>query len=167
MTSKNDNPPPYEDAVQQPKHGNYPQQPESLLPQPPSYSPSAGMCPPPPSYWSQEGVYPQAGMWAAPGLPPSGAPTTIPTLSAAVPASNQGSEGNDSDNHTRHCAQISSQSVRSTNHHCFYPHSAGEMDDFVSYQWENTSIRHAFIRKVSADTSRDFHCVLVLLKHHY
>ncbi|XP_041806873.1 protein lifeguard 3-like [Chelmon rostratus] len=115
MTSKIDNPPPYEDALHHPKCGNYPHQPQhgSLLPPPPSYSPSPGMCPGPPGYWGQEGVYPQAGMWAAPGFSPSGVPTTIPTLSAGVPAS-----------------------------------SPGDMEDFLSSQWESTSVRHAFIRKV-------------------
>ena len=89
MTSKTDDPPPYEDAVHQPKYGNYPtqQQDGSPLPPPPSYSPSPG----PPGYWGQEGVYPQAGTWAAPGYSPSRRPTTIPTLSAGVHASDQGS----------------------------------------------------------------------------
>ncbi|KAK5861346.1 hypothetical protein PBY51_022752 [Eleginops maclovinus] len=115
MTSKTDDPPPYEDAVHQPKYGNFPtlQQDGSPLPPPPSYSPSPGMCPNPPGYWGQEGVYPQAGMWAAPGYSPSRMPTTIPTLSAGVQASNQ-----------------------------------GDMDDFLSSQWESTAVRHAFIRKV-------------------
>ncbi|XP_040005039.1 protein lifeguard 3-like [Xiphias gladius] len=113
MTSKTDSPPPYEDAVHHPKYGNYPRQPQhgSPLPPPPSYSPSPGMCPP--GYWGQEGVYPQTGMWAAPGFSPSGMPTSIPTLSAGVPASN-----------------------------------SGDMEDLLSSQWESTSIRHAFIRKV-------------------
>ncbi|XP_044074099.1 protein lifeguard 3 isoform X1 [Siniperca chuatsi] len=115
MTSKIDNPPPYEEALHPPKYGNYPYQPQhgSPLPPPPSYSPSPGMCPGPPGYWGQEGVYPQAGMWAAPGFSPSGVPTTIPTLSAGVPASNP-----------------------------------GVMEDFLTTQWESTSVRHAFIRKV-------------------
>ncbi|XP_059199027.1 protein lifeguard 3-like [Centropristis striata] len=115
MTSKTDNPPPYEDALHQPKYGNYPLQPQhgSPLPPPPSYSPSPGMCPGPPGYWGQEGVYPQAGMWAAPGFSPAGIPNTIPTLSAGVPAANQ-----------------------------------GDMEDFLSTQWESTAIRHAFIKKV-------------------
>ncbi|XP_042350559.1 protein lifeguard 3-like [Plectropomus leopardus] len=116
MTSKTDNPPPYEDALHHPKYGNYPQQPQqhgSSLPPPPSYSPSPGICHGPPGYWGQEGVYPPAGMWAAPGFSPSVVPTTIPTLSAGVPAPNQ-----------------------------------GDMDDFMSSQWESTAIRHAFIKKV-------------------
>ncbi|XP_073329533.1 protein lifeguard 3-like [Pagrus major] len=115
MTSKIDNPPPYEEALQVPKYGNYPHQPQhgSPLPPPPSYTPSPGMFPGPPGYWGQEGVYPRAGMWAAPGSSPTGLPTTIPTLSAGVPATNP-----------------------------------GEMEDFLSTQWESTSIRHAFIRKV-------------------
>ncbi|KAM3607398.1 uncharacterized protein V6R79_007158 [Siganus canaliculatus] len=115
MTSKTDNPPPYEDALHHPKSGEYPHQPQhgSALPPPPSYSASPGMCPGPPGYWGQEGGYPQAGMWAAPGFSPAGLPTTIPTLSAGVPASNP-----------------------------------GDMEDFLSTQWESTSIRHAFIRKV-------------------
>lgn len=94
MTSKIDTPPPYEVALHHPKSGSYPSQPQhgSPLPPPPSYSPSPGMCQDPPGYWSQEGVYPQAGMWAAPGFAPSGMPTTIPTLSAGVPESNQGSK---------------------------------------------------------------------------
>ncbi|TMS06883.1 Protein lifeguard 3 [Larimichthys crocea] len=94
MTSKtDDNPPPYEDALHHPKYVNDPRNPQhgSSLPPPPSYSPSPG----PPGYWAQEGVYPPAGMWAAPGHSPS-----------------------------------------------------GDMDDFLSSQWESTSIRHAFIRKV-------------------
>ncbi|XP_071355083.1 protein lifeguard 3-like [Trachinotus anak] len=111
MTSKMDSPPPYEDAVQHPKYGNYPHQPQhgSPLPPPPSYSPSPG----PPGYWGHEGVYPQAGMWPAPGFSPSGMPTTIPTLSAGVPPSN-----------------------------------SGDMEDLLRTQWESTSVRHAFIRKV-------------------
>ncbi|XP_040913467.1 protein lifeguard 3-like [Toxotes jaculatrix] len=115
MTSKMESPPPYEEAVHHPKYGNCPHQPQhgSSLPPPPSYSPSPGMCPGPPGYWSQEGVYPQAGMWAVPGFSPSGVPTTIPTLSAGVPASN-----------------------------------SGDMEDLLSTQWESTSVRHAFIRKV-------------------
>ncbi|XP_034418095.1 protein lifeguard 3-like [Cyclopterus lumpus] len=106
MTSKTDNPPPYEDALHHPKYGNYPHQPQrgSPHPPPPSYSPSPGMYP---------GVYPPAGMWAASGFSASGMPTTIPTLSAGVPPSNQ-----------------------------------GDMDDLLSTQWESTSVRHAFIRKV-------------------
>ncbi|KAF3842952.1 hypothetical protein F7725_001801 [Dissostichus mawsoni] len=89
MTSKTDDPPPYEDAAHQPKYGNYPNQQQDgpTLPPPPSYSPS----PSPPGYWGQEGVYPQAGTWAAPGYSPSRRPTTIPTLSAGVHASDQGS----------------------------------------------------------------------------
>ncbi|XP_029314969.1 protein lifeguard 3 [Cottoperca gobio] len=115
MTSKIDDPPPYEDALHHPKYGNYPHQLQhgSPLPPPPSYSPSPDMCPGPPGYLGQEGSYPQAGVWAAPGFSPSRMPTTIPTLSAGVHASNQ-----------------------------------GDMDDFLSTQWESTSIRHAFIRKV-------------------
>ncbi|KAK5890645.1 hypothetical protein CesoFtcFv8_014146 [Champsocephalus esox] len=111
MTSKTDDPPPYDDAVHQPKYGNYPnqQQDGSPLPPPPSYSPSPG----PPGYWGQEGVYPQTGTWAAPGYSPSRRPTTIPTLSAGVHASDQ-----------------------------------GDMDDFMSSQWESTAVRHSFIRKV-------------------
>ncbi|XP_030614020.1 protein lifeguard 3-like isoform X1 [Archocentrus centrarchus] len=34
------------------------------------------------------------------------------------------------------------------NYHLTIPNSAGEMDDFFSTQWESTSVRHAFIRKV-------------------
>ncbi|XP_034429658.1 protein lifeguard 3-like [Hippoglossus hippoglossus] len=116
MSSKEDSPPPYEDAVHQPKYGNYPRQLQhgSPLPPPPSYSPSPGMYPGPPGYWGQEGAYPQAAMWApAPGFSPSGMPTTIPTLSAGVLASN-----------------------------------SGDMEDLLSAQWESTSIRHGFIRKV-------------------
>ncbi|XP_023280657.1 protein lifeguard 3-like [Seriola lalandi dorsalis] len=115
MTTKIDSPPPYEEAVHHPKYGNSPHQPQhgSSLPPPPSYSPSPGMCPGPPGYWGREGVYPQAGMWSAPGFSPSGMPTTIPTLSAGVPPSN-----------------------------------SGDMEDLLSTQWESTSIRHAFIRKV-------------------
>ncbi|XP_068429022.1 protein lifeguard 3-like [Clinocottus analis] len=104
MTSKTDNPPSYEDALHHPKYGNYPHPPQrdSALPPPPSYSPSPGMYSGPPGYWGQESAYPQAGML-----------TTIPTLSAGVPPSNQ-----------------------------------GDMEDLLSIQWESTSIRHAFIRKV-------------------
>ncbi|XP_008275410.1 protein lifeguard 3 [Stegastes partitus] len=107
MTSKNDSPPPYEDTVHHPKSGNYPYQPQhgSHLP-PPPYSPSPGMCLGPPGY-------PQASMYEGRGFSPSGMPTTIPTLSAGVPASNP-----------------------------------GDMEDFISAQWESTSIRHSFIRKV-------------------
>ncbi|AWP12888.1 putative protein lifeguard 3-like [Scophthalmus maximus] len=115
MSSKEDSPPPYEDAVHRPKNGNYPHQAQhgSPHPPPPSYSASPRMFPGPPGYWGQEGVYPQAGMWAAPGFSPSGMPTTIPTLSAGVLASN-----------------------------------SGDMEDLLSAQWESTSVRHAFIRKV-------------------
>ncbi|XP_026232224.1 protein lifeguard 3-like [Anabas testudineus] len=114
MTSKIESPPPYEVALQHPK-SSFPSQSQhgSSLPPPPSYSPNPDMCRSPPGYWDQDGVYPQTGMWAAPGFSPSGIPATIPTLSAGVPASNQ-----------------------------------GDMDDFLSTQWESTSIRHAFIRKV-------------------
>lgn len=89
MTSKTDNPPSYEDTLHHPNYGNYPDQPQrgSPLPPPPSYSPGPGPSPGPPGYWGQEGVYP---MWASPGLPPPGMPSTIPTLSAGVPPSNQG-----------------------------------------------------------------------------
>ncbi|KAL6100606.1 tmbim1 [Pungitius sinensis] len=115
MTSKTDNPPSYEDALHHPNYGNYPDRPQrgSPLPPPPSYSPGPGTYPGPPGYWGQEGVHPQAGTWASPGLPSPGMPSTIPTLSAGVPPSNQGDVG-----------------------------------DFLSTQWESTSIRHAFIRKV-------------------
>ncbi|XP_051259840.1 protein lifeguard 3-like isoform X2 [Dicentrarchus labrax] len=115
MTAKIDNPPPYEDALHHPKYVNFPHQPQhgSPLPPPPSYSPSPGIYSGPPGYWGQEGVYPQAGMWAAPGFSPSAVPTTIPTLSAGVNPSNP-----------------------------------GDMEDFLTTQWESTSIRHAFIRKV-------------------
>lgn len=94
MTSKLDNPPPYEDALHHPKYENYPGQPQhgSPLPPPPSYSASPGTFPGVPGYWGQEGVYPQAAMWAAPGFSPPGVPTTVPTLSAGVPTSNTGSE---------------------------------------------------------------------------
>ncbi|KAM9851046.1 protein lifeguard 3 [Aulostomus maculatus] len=109
MTSKRDSPPPYEDALHHPKNHNDPHQLQhgSPFPPPPSYSPGPGMFPGPPGYWAQ------AGMWAAPGVSPSGMPSTIPTLSAGVPASNP-----------------------------------GEMEGFLSSQWESTSVRHAFIRKV-------------------
>uniref|UniRef100_A0A3Q0S4I3 Transmembrane BAX inhibitor motif containing 1 n=1 Tax=Amphilophus citrinellus TaxID=61819 RepID=A0A3Q0S4I3_AMPCI len=108
MTSKIDSPPPYEQALHHPKCDNCSCQPQhgSPLPPPPSYSPSPG-------YWDQGCVYPPASMCQGPGFPPAGMPTTIPTLSAGLPASNP-----------------------------------GEMDDFFSTQWESTSVRHAFIRKV-------------------
>ncbi|XP_037095374.1 protein lifeguard 3-like isoform X2 [Syngnathus acus] len=105
MTSKVDNPPAYEDALQDPKYEPTQLQHGSSDAPPPSYSP--GMYPGPPSYWGQ------AGMWAAPGLSPSGMPTTIPTLSASITATNP-----------------------------------REMEGFLSTQWESTSVRHAFIRKV-------------------
>ncbi|XP_061548372.1 protein lifeguard 3-like [Phycodurus eques] len=107
MTSKLDNPPPYEDALQHPKYEPYHLQHGSADPPPPSYSPGPDMYAGPPGYWSQ------GGMRAAPGLSPSGMPTTIPTLSAGVPATNP-----------------------------------REMEGFLSSQWESTSVRHAFIRKV-------------------
>ncbi|XP_067371761.1 protein lifeguard 3-like [Channa argus] len=115
MTSKMDSPPPYEVALHYPKYGNYPNQQQcgSPLPPPPSYSCSPAMCQCPPGSWGQEGIYPPAGIWAAPGLLPSGMPTTVPTVSAGVPGSNP-----------------------------------GDMEDFLCTQWESTSIRHAFIRKV-------------------
>ncbi|KAM3862368.1 protein lifeguard 3 [Diretmus argenteus] len=114
--SKIDSPPTYEDALNSPKNGNYPQQPHygyptygAPVPPPPAYSPSPGR----PGYWDQAGVYPPPGTRAGPGFPPSGMPTVIPTLSAGVPTSNP-----------------------------------GDMEEFVNDQWESTSIRHAFIRKV-------------------
>ncbi|XP_058478546.1 protein lifeguard 3-like isoform X1 [Solea solea] len=115
MSSKVDSPPPYEEAVHGPKYGNYPNHPlhDSPLPPPPSYSASPRMFPGPPGYWGQDGISPQAGVWAAPGFSPSGMPSTVPTLSAGVVASN-----------------------------------SGDMEDLFSSQWESTSIRHAFIRKV-------------------
>ncbi|KAM9803600.1 protein lifeguard 3 isoform 2-T3 [Syngnathus typhle] len=82
MTSKVDNPPAYEDALQDPKYEPTPLQHGSSDAPPPSDSPGPGMYPGPPGYWSQ------AGMWAAPGLSPSGMPTTIPTLSASITATN-------------------------------------------------------------------------------
>ncbi|XP_072300172.1 protein lifeguard 3-like [Eucyclogobius newberryi] len=108
---KDDNPPPYEDAVAQPKDANLPEasQQTGPLPPPPSYTPG-------PMYggshvsWGQTGAYPPPGAWMGPGFGPSGA---IPTLSAGVPPSN-----------------------------------SGDMDDFLSNQFESTSVRHAFIRKV-------------------
>lgn len=77
MTSKANSPPSYEEALHHPKSEDC-----SYLP-PPSYSPSPGMYPGPPGYWSQGGVFPQAGV--SPGFSPS-----IPTLSAALPASHSG-----------------------------------------------------------------------------
>ncbi|XP_042074471.1 protein lifeguard 3 isoform X3 [Haplochromis burtoni] len=38
--------------------------------------------------------------------------------------------------------------VTRINYHLALPNSAGEMEDFLSTQWESTSVRHAFIRKV-------------------
>ncbi|XP_028249345.1 protein lifeguard 3-like [Parambassis ranga] len=113
MTSKTDSPPSYEEAVRHPKYDNYPNQLQHgpPLPPPPSYSTS-----PPDMYhghWDHRGVSLQPSMYAGPGFSPSGMPTTIPTLSAGLPASTQ-----------------------------------GDMDVFLSAQWESTSIRHAFIRKV-------------------
>ncbi|XP_077435720.1 protein lifeguard 3 [Vanacampus margaritifer] len=107
MTSKIDIPPSYEDALKHPKYDPKQLQPGSVDPPPPSYSPGPDMYASPPGYWGQ------AGMWAAPGLSPSGMPGTIPTLSAGVPATNP-----------------------------------REMEGFLSTQWESTSVRHAFIRKV-------------------
>ncbi|RVE57738.1 hypothetical protein OJAV_G00202220 [Oryzias javanicus] len=100
MTSKANSPPSYEEALHHPKSEDC-----SYLP-PPSYSPSPGMYPGPPGYWSQGGVFPQAGV--SPGFSPS-----IPTLSAALPATH-----------------------------------SGDMEEFFRNQWESTSVRHAFIRKV-------------------
>ncbi|XP_068615093.1 protein lifeguard 3-like [Brachionichthys hirsutus] len=104
MTSKSENPPPYEDALHHPKYINSPHhlQNGSPLPPPPSYSPSPAVGPGLPGFWGQEGVYPQAGVLA-----------TVPTLSAGVPTSNP-----------------------------------GDTDDFMNTQWESTSVRHGFIRKV-------------------
>ncbi|XP_019737972.1 protein lifeguard 3 isoform X1 [Hippocampus comes] len=107
MTSKIDNPPPYEDALHHPKYDPTLLQQGSADPLPPSYSPGPDMYAGPPSYWGQ------AGMWAAPGISPSAMATTIPTLSAGMPATNP-----------------------------------REMEGFLSTQWESTSVRHAFIRKV-------------------
>lgn len=83
MTSKLDNPPPYEDALHHPKYDNCPQQSQ---PPPPSYSAIPGTFPNPPGYWGQEGT------WAGPAFSPSGVPATVPTLSAGVPAANTGCE---------------------------------------------------------------------------
>lgn len=83
MTSKPDNPPPYEDALHHPKYDNCPQQSQ---PPPPSYSAIPGTFPNPPGYWGQEGT------WAGPAFSPSGVPATVPTLSAGVPAANTGCE---------------------------------------------------------------------------
>ncbi|KAG7241705.1 hypothetical protein INR49_025170 [Caranx melampygus] len=152
MTSKRDSPPPYEDAVHHPKYGNYPQEQQhgSPLPPPPSYSPSPGMCHGPPGYWGHEGVYPQAGMWSAPGFSPSGMPMTIPTLSAGVPPSNSGSEEMTQDFSKSHPAFYLYELPRviNTNYRFTIPNSAGDMEDLQRTQWESTSIRHAFIRKV-------------------
>lgn len=149
MTSKRDSPPPYEDALHHPKYGNYPQEQQQHGP-PPSYSPSPGMCHGPPGYWGHEGVYPQAGMWSAPGFSPSGMPVTIPTLSAGVPPSNSGSEEMTRDFSQSHPAFYLHQLPRviNTNYRFTIPNSAGDMEDLQSTQWESTSIRHAFIRKV-------------------
>ncbi|TNN88717.1 Protein lifeguard 3 [Liparis tanakae] len=135
MTSKTDNPPPYDDALHHPKYGNYPHQPQpgSPLPPPPSYSPSPGMDPGPPGYWGQQGVNPPAGMRAASGYSASGMVTTIPTLSAGVSPSNQGSEEMTQD--------------------------LGEMEDLLSTQWESTSVRHAFIRKVDFTSCGGILCI--------
>lgn len=81
MTSKPDNPPPYEDALHHPKYDNCPQQSQ---PPPPSYSAIPGTFPSPPGYWGQ------AGTWAGPAFSPAGVPATVPTLSAGVPAANTG-----------------------------------------------------------------------------
>lgn len=88
MTSKLDNPPPYEVALHHPKYDSYPQQLQLGPPQPPppSYSAIPGTFPGPPGYWGQ------AGGWAGPALSPSGVPATVPTLSAGVPAASTGSE---------------------------------------------------------------------------
>ncbi|XP_051937482.1 protein lifeguard 3-like isoform X6 [Hippocampus zosterae] len=107
MTSKIDNPPPYEDALHHPKYEPTQLQQGSADPLPPSYSPGPDMYAGPPSYWGT------AGIWAAPGISPSAMATTIPTLSAGMPATNP-----------------------------------REMEGFLSTQWESTSVRHAFIRKV-------------------
>lgn len=80
MTSKANSPPSYEEALHHPKAEDCSYQP------PPSYSPSTGMYPGPPGYWSQGGVFPQTS--ESPGLSPT--VTTIPTLSAAVPAAHTG-----------------------------------------------------------------------------
>ncbi|CAJ1071306.1 protein lifeguard 3-like [Xyrichtys novacula] len=79
MTLKNENPPSYEDALHHPKHPHQPQH-DFPLPPPPSYSLSPGLCPSPPYYWGQ------GGPGEAPGLSPTRAPNTIPTLSAGIPA---------------------------------------------------------------------------------
>ncbi|XP_037344781.2 protein lifeguard 3-like [Pungitius pungitius] len=95
MTSKADNPPSYEDALHHPNYGSPPDGPQrrSPLPPPPPYSPGGGTYPGPPGYWGQEGVLPQAAVWASPGLPSPGRPSTVPTLSAGVPPSNPGDVG--------------------------------------------------------------------------
>uniref|UniRef100_A0A3B3ZNA9 Uncharacterized protein n=1 Tax=Periophthalmus magnuspinnatus TaxID=409849 RepID=A0A3B3ZNA9_9GOBI len=79
---KDDNPPPYEDAVTQPKHANLPEVPQQTgpLPPPPSYTPGPAYGGPHVS-WGQTGAYPPPGVWMGPGFGPSG---TIPTLSAGV-----------------------------------------------------------------------------------
>lgn len=90
--SKDDSPPPYEDAVTQPKYANFPEQTQqgNPLPPPPTYTPSPNMYGGPQVGWGHPGVYSQSGMWMASGFGPAGLPTTIPTLSAGVPSSNTG-----------------------------------------------------------------------------
>lgn len=79
MTSKPDNPPPYEDALHHPKYDNCPPQSQ---PPPPSYTAIPGTFPSPPGYWGQ------AGPWTGSAFSPSGVTATVPTLSAGVPAAN-------------------------------------------------------------------------------
>lgn len=52
-------------------------------------------------------------------------------------------------NHIQHYIHISS---KCDNYLFATPNSAGDMEDFLSTQWESTSIRHAFIRKVRVST---------------
>ncbi|KAM9341925.1 protein lifeguard 3-like [Pholidichthys leucotaenia] len=87
MTSKLDQPPPYEEALRDPKSATYPDQTRQPLPPPPSYSPGPATCLGPPGYWAHGDVYAQAGMCPGPGFSPAGVPTTIATLSAGLPES--------------------------------------------------------------------------------
>lgn len=97
MTSKPDNPPPYEDALHHPKYDDCPQQSQ---PPPPSYTSIPGTYPGPPGYWGQ------AGPWAGPVISPGGGPATVPTLSAGVPAANTGCEEKLQDSVPAQCNQM-------------------------------------------------------------
>ncbi|XP_056145411.1 protein lifeguard 3 [Lampris incognitus] len=119
--SKIDSPPAYEDSLHSPKHGNYPQHPQY------GYLGYGGApVPPPPAYSPGPAVCPGQPVYSAhtdiyPGVGMGAGPGFPPPgMSTIIPTLSAG--------------------VPTSNQ--------GNMEDYVSAQWESTSVRHAFIRKV-------------------